>query len=83
MSMPAWPPSARAPRRWRRFDSVSLALGMDAVNKIFSNDNPLLRLGRDLGLGVVQAIGPLRRGFMRQAAGLSGAQPRLLQGRPV
>jgi len=68
---------------WRRFDSVSLALGMDAVNKVFSNDNPLLRLGRDLGMGVVQAIGPLRRGFMQQAAGLSGAQPRLLQGRPV
>lgn len=68
---------------WRRFDSVWLALGMDTVNRLFSNDNPLLRAGRDLGLGVVQAIGPLRRGFMRQAAGLSGAQPRLLQGRPV
>ena len=68
---------------WRRFDSVSLALGMDAVNKLFSNDNPLLRAGRDLGMGVVQAIGPLRRGFMRQAAGLSGPLPRLMQGRPV
>lgn len=68
---------------WRRFDSTFLALGMDTVNKLFSNDNPLLRAGRDLGLGVVQAIGPLRRGFMRQAAGLSGALPRLLQGRAI
>lgn len=68
---------------WRRFDSTFLALGMDTVNKLFSNDNPLLRAGRDLGMGVVQAIGPLRRGFMRQAAGLSGALPRLLQGRAI
>lgn len=70
-------------QRWRRFDSVSLALGMDAVNKLFSNDNPLLRAGRDLGLGLVQSIGPLRRGFMRQAAGLSGPLPKLMQGLPV
>lgn len=70
-------------QRWRRFDSVSLALGMDAVNKLFSNDNPLLRAGRDLGLGLVQRVGPLRRGFMRQAAGLSGPLPKLMQGLPV
>lgn len=68
---------------WRRFDATTLALGMDAVNRLFSNDNPVLRLGRDLGMGVVQAIGPLRRGFMRQAAGLSGDPPRLLQGLPL
>ena len=68
---------------WRRFDSTSLALGMDAVNRLFSNDNPLLRLGRDLGLGVVNAVPGLRRGFMRQAAGLKADLPLLLQGRPV
>jgi 2-octaprenyl-6-methoxyphenol hydroxylase len=68
---------------WRRFDSVWLALGMDTVNKLFSNDNPVLRAGRDLGMGLVQAIGPLRRGFMRQAAGLGGVPPKLLQGRPI
>ena len=68
---------------WRRFDSVTLALGMDAVNKLFSNDNPVLRAGRDLGMGLVQALGPLRRGFMRQAAGMGGDQPKLLQGRPI
>jgi len=74
-------------QRWRRFDSTSLALGMDSVNRLFSNDNPLLRAGRDLGMGVVQAIPALRRGFMRQAAGLSagpfGKLPRLLAGRPL
>ncbi|PWE48881.1 2-octaprenyl-6-methoxyphenyl hydroxylase [Thioclava sp. NG1] len=68
---------------WRRFDSTSLALGMDTVNKLFSNDNPLLKAGRDLGMGLVQAIPGLRRGFMQQAAGLSGPLPRLLQGRAL
>ena len=67
-------------QRWRRFDSTALALGMDAVNRLFSNDNPLLRLGRDLGLGLVNAVPGLRRGFMRQAAGLSGEVPKLLLG---
>lgn len=70
-------------QRWRRFDSTSLALGMDGVNRLFSNDNPLLRLGRDLGLGLVSALPGLRRGFMRQAAGLTGDVPRLLQGKAI
>jgi 2-octaprenyl-6-methoxyphenol hydroxylase len=65
---------------WRRFDVTALALGMDGVNRLFSNDNPLLRGIRDLGLGIVNAIPAARRGFMRQAAGLTGDVPRLLQG---
>lgn len=69
---------------WRRFDATSLALGMDAVNRLFSNNNPLLRMARGLGMGAVSAIPPLRRGFMRQAAGLSiDPMPRLLAGRPL
>ena len=70
-------------QRWRRFDSTALALGMDTVNRLFSNDNPILRLGRDLGLGLVNAVPGLRRGFIRQAAGLKGDLPRLLAGKPI
>ncbi|WP_423290220.1 UbiH/UbiF/VisC/COQ6 family ubiquinone biosynthesis hydroxylase [Neotabrizicola sp. VNH66] len=68
---------------WRRFDSTALALGMDAVARLFSNDNPLLRLGRDLGLGAVNALPGLRRRFIRQAAGLQGDLPRLLAGKAI
>ena len=64
-------------------DSTALALGMDGVNRLFSNDNPLLRLGRDLGMGLVNALPGLRRGFIRQAAGLQGELPRLLAGKPI
>ncbi len=70
-------------QQWRRFDATALALGMDMVNRLFSNDNPMLRAGRDLGMGIVNALPGLRRGFIRQAAGLSGDLPRLLQGRPI
>ena len=65
---------------WRRFDATALALGMDAVNRLFSNDNPLLRAARDLGMGVVGALPGLRRAFIRQAAGLAGTPPKLLRG---
>jgi 2-octaprenyl-6-methoxyphenol hydroxylase len=68
---------------WRRFDATALALGMDAVNRLFSNDNPILRAGRDLGMGVISRVPALRRGFMRQAAGLTGDLPRLLAGQPL
>lgn len=69
--------------RWRRFDATALALGMDAVNRLFSNDSRALAALRGLGMGVVQAIPGLRRGFMREAAGLSGPRPRLLDGQPA
>ncbi len=70
-------------QQWRRFDTTSLALATDGFNRLFSNDNPILRAARDLGLGLTNAVPALRRGFVREAAGLSGDLPRLLQGRPL
>jgi 2-octaprenyl-6-methoxyphenol hydroxylase len=70
-------------QQWRRFDATTLALGMDTVNRLFSNDNPFLRTARDLGMGLVNAVPGLRRGFIRQAAGLTGDLPRLLAGQPI
>ncbi|MFN3147085.1 MAG: FAD-dependent monooxygenase [Paracoccaceae bacterium] len=68
---------------WRRFDTATLALATDTFNRLFSNDNPLARAVRDIGLGAVNAMPPLRRAFIREAAGLTGDLPRLLQGRPL
>ncbi|MBD0865415.1 MAG: FAD-dependent monooxygenase [Rhodobacteraceae bacterium] len=70
-------------QQWRRFDIVALAVATDTFNRLFSNDNPILRLGRDLGMGVVNAMPRLRRGFIREAAGLTGDLPRLMQGHPI
>ncbi|MEO1733630.1 MAG: FAD-dependent monooxygenase [Pseudomonadota bacterium] len=70
-------------QQWRRFDTATLALATDTFNSLFSNDNPLLRAGRDLGMGIVNAVPGLRRGFIREAAGLTGDVPVLMQGRPL
>ena len=66
-------------QRWRRFDVATLALTTDASNRIFSSDNPLLRLGRDLGMGAINAVPGLRRRIMREAAGLTGDLPALMR----
>lgn len=63
---------------WRRFDSTILALGTDALNRLFSNDIGPLRIARSLGLGGVNAINPLRKFFMRQAGADMGALPELM-----
>jgi len=70
-------------QQWRRFDTATLSLATDVFNRLFSNDNPLLRLGRDLGMGLVGSVPALRRGFVREAAGLTGELPRLLKGQPI
>jgi 2-octaprenyl-6-methoxyphenol hydroxylase len=66
--------------RWRRFDSALSATMMDSLNRLFSNDSAPLRVLRDLGLGIVDRAPPLKRFFVREAAGLTGKVPRLLKG---
>jgi 2-octaprenyl-6-methoxyphenol hydroxylase len=69
--------------RWRRLDTAALVAATDALNRLFSNDNPVLRFGRDLGLGLAGRLPALRRGLIREAAGVAGDLPRLLRGRPL
>ncbi len=68
---------------WRRFDRTVLAAATDSFNSLFSNDNPAIRLVRDLGMGVINAAPGLRRGFVREAAGLTGDLPKLLRGQQL
>jgi 2-octaprenyl-6-methoxyphenol hydroxylase len=65
---------------WRRFDTATLSAGMDAFVRLFSNDNPLLRLARGAGMAAVNRVGPARRFFMQEAGGAVGDLPRLLRG---
>jgi 2-octaprenyl-6-methoxyphenol hydroxylase len=70
-------------QEWRRFDNAALALATDSFNRLFSNDNALVRMARDIGMAAVNALPGLRRGFMREAAGLTGELPRLMQGKTL
>ena len=54
-------------QRQRRPDNLAMLVGMDALDRLFSNNNPVLRLARDVGIATVHRIGPLKRAFMRQA----------------
>jgi len=67
-------------QRWRRFDNTVLIAATDGLNRLFSNDVPAVRLARDLGLGAVNRVPPLKRFFMRHAMGVVGDLPRLLRG---
>lgn len=69
--------------RWRRFDNVTTSVIMDAFVRIFSNNNPLLRPLRGLGMGIVNRIGPMRRFLMQDAGAATGDLPKLLKGEAV
>jgi 2-octaprenyl-6-methoxyphenol hydroxylase len=68
---------------WRRFDNTMLAAATDAFTRLFSNDLPLVRTARGIGMAVVNRIGPARRFFMQEAGGAVGDLPRLLRGEPL
>ena len=67
-------------QRWRRFDNVLLAAMTDLLTRLFSNDIAPLRAVRDIGLGAVNTIDPLKRFFIRHAMGTVGQLPRLVKG---
>ena len=67
-------------QRWRRFDTVAMGLATDGLNRLFSNRSDVLRLARDVGLGLVDRLPGLKRLFIREAAGLVGEVPKLLRG---
>lgn len=69
--------------RWRRLDVALMALVTDGMNRLFSNDNPALRAARDLGLGMVDRLGPIKGLLIGRAAGIDPRGPRLLRGLPV
>jgi 2-octaprenyl-6-methoxyphenol hydroxylase len=67
-------------QRWRRFDNVSMARGMEFFDKLFSNDVAPLAAARRVGVAAVNAVGPARRFFMKYAGGAAGDLPKLLRG---
>jgi 2-octaprenyl-6-methoxyphenol hydroxylase len=70
-------------QRWRRFDTVAMGIATDGLNRLFSNHSDVLRLVRDVGLGVVDRLPALKHLFIREAAGLVGEVPKLLRGQAL
>lgn len=70
-------------QRWRRFDTFQMGVVTDVLNRLFSNDNDVLRAVRDFGLGLVDRMPGLKTQFIKEAAGFAGPVPKLLSGEPI
>jgi 2-octaprenyl-6-methoxyphenol hydroxylase len=69
------PSLLRQYQRRRRPENLLMLAATDALDRLFSIDNPLLRLARDVGIAAVHRAPPLKRLLMRQAMGeLSGGE---------
>jgi 2-octaprenyl-6-methoxyphenol hydroxylase len=77
---PGAPGPLAAYQRQRRFDVAASGLGLDALNRLFSNDLAPLRFVRDLGLRIVDRAPPLKDMLIAEAGGAGTAAPKLLRG---
>ena len=68
---------------WRRFETSALAASTDLINKVFSNDNKPLKFIVNTALKSMNSNKILKKNIMREAAGLHGDLPRLLQGKLI
>ena len=57
-------------QRARRIDTISMLAATDGLDRLFSTNNPAIRLARGLGIAAVHRMPGLKRAFMRQAMGL-------------
>ena len=70
-------------QQWRRFDTALMAAVTDNLNRLFSNDAAPVRAVRDVGLGLVDRLAPIKDALIARAAGLESEGPRLTRGMPL
>src|SRR5208337_3975743 len=67
-------------QRARRFDAAASGMGMDLMNRLFSNDLAPLRFVRDLGLRLVDRTPLIKDMLIAEAGGAGRGAPKLLRG---
>ena len=77
---PGAPEPLAAYQRARRFDVAASGMGMDVMNRLFSNDFGPLRFVRDLGLRLVDRAPALKDLMIVEAGGAGRGAPKLLRG---
>ena len=65
--------------RWRSLDSLSVSVATDGLTWLFGAPGKTASAIRRFGMGGVQRLSPLKRWFMDEARGVSGALPELLK----
>lgn len=66
--------------RWRRGDNTIMANSLHGLKYLFGTGNETVAWARSLGLDLVDELKPVKKLFMRQAAGMTGDLPKLAQG---
>lgn len=69
--------------RWRKGDNLVMANALHGLKHVFGSDDRALAFARNLGLNLVDELKPVKKLFMRQAAGLTGELPRMASGEPL
>lgn len=64
----------------RRFDNFSLVAATDGLNRLFTDNNQIVRFIRSSGLDAINTMNPIKNLFMRLAMGEVGSLPHLLKG---
>jgi 2-octaprenyl-6-methoxyphenol hydroxylase len=77
---PGAPEPLAAYERSRRFDVAASGMGMDMMNRLFSNALGPLRFARDLGLRLVDRAPGLKDLLIAEAGGAGPRAPKLLRG---
>lgn len=69
--------------RWRRSENLLAATALDALERLFGNDNPALSRLRIMGMNGVGRIPMVKRILAGRALGLSGDVPAFLMKNPL
>jgi 2-octaprenylphenol hydroxylase len=65
--------------RWRKSENLLAATAMDALEQLFSSDNPAIAGLRVAGLNAVGRLPFIKRRLVERAMGMSGDVPAFLQ----
>lgn len=66
--------------RWRKGDNLATMWVMDGFRHLFSSTVPPVRFARSVGLGLTDALTPVKHVLVRRAMGLCGDLPALARG---
>lgn len=64
--------------RWRKTEATQMIASMEILKQLFHGDNPIQKTARDLALIFADNVSPLKKQFIKQAMGLSGELPAIL-----
>ncbi len=66
--------------RWRRSENLSMLVMVDQIQRLFGNDQPLLRWLRTTGMGIVSHIPLVKDEIIEHAMGNRGDLPKMAKG---